>query len=179
MKAITSSGTAQGRLNPLNRLAAAGLMAAGLIIVIGGCTSTADFVKQEDPILRLTDLIYQQEAETLTEISNSPFLLDDEILLQRKDVRTLWTNLAGAGLRLPEARILEAETVGPETWQAFGAAGPGEKKGLETKSFFANYVSGEAALVQLQTAQGSFLLLLDGREGEYPRISGIRGPLDE
>ncbi len=159
--------------------AGAAALLAALLLSAGGCTTNAEYIKSDGPILRLADLVYQGDSGELTRLSNTPFLLDSEILLRRSHVRTLWENLAQAGLRLPETEILLADTVNAGTWRAFGTAGPGEKAGLETRSFFMNYVSDQAALIRLRTAQGTFLLLLDGRENRYPRISGIRGPLDE
>lgn len=148
-----------------------------LLVTAAASCSTASFVKKEENILKVTDLIYQQKPESLAEITNRPFLFDSEILVREEDTDAMWENLSAAGLRLPEIEILEAETVTEDSWKAFVSESYYER---DVKSFFGNYVSDEAAFVKIQSAQGLFLLILDGKSsGGYPMISAVRGPLDE
>jgi len=118
---------------------------------------------------KLVEELNTEDTERLIELSARPFLLDAEIINREEDVRILWTNLRDSGFSFANAYILSIDPALPAHFARFS-------NDPETQAYFEKYLSGDAALVQLQTDYGRFLLLTGSKLGRIPLIYGFTGP---
>lgn len=149
-----------------NQMWLTGLLAA--ILILSSC-STVPPAQREDRIADLLVELQNSDIDRLMEISARPFLLDGEILMRESDIRTLWTNLAGAGFRFDQAAILSIEAVDADSYLDVADT-------MDVRVFFDSYLPENAGVVAIETMYGSFLILTGGKVGRIPQLAGFTGP---
>lgn len=138
------------------------------VLFFGSC-STVPPSQNTARIERLVEELNTEDTERLIELSARPFLLDAEIINREEDVRILWTNLRDSGFSFANAQILSIDPAHPAHFARFSSD-------PETQAYFEKYLSEDAALVQIQTDYGRFLLLTGSKLGRIPLIYGFTGP---
>lgn len=139
--------------------------AAGL----ASCASTP-YTQNERDVLRLVDLINQGKVTSVEGLTPAPFVLDTETLYLEGDVDTMWKNLAEASFAMGNPKFVAAERVGEETWKTFAES-------YDMKNFFEKYTGADTSLVTVDTSEGRYFLLLERKLKGYPRVRGLKGPV--
>ncbi len=137
-----------------------------IIFVLSSCASLR-YVQKEEDVLKIVSLINQKDKETLTIISEVPFLFDGEILMLRGDVQTLWGNSTGAGFEIVNPAVLKIEETREETYKALGEA-------MEIKAYFSKYLPETARIVHVAADNVNILFLLNDKVDGYAKIYGIK-----
>ena len=141
-----------------------------LVLAFFASCATVPVAQREGRIERLLDTLNEGEFEELLPATGTPFLLDREIIILDRDVETMWTNLRDVGFTFAEYRILAVEQLDQESYRRFA-------DGFEVETYFAKYLPEGAALVEVETTHGRFLLLTGGRDSGRPLLYGMRGPI--
>ena len=139
-----------------------------LFLAVFFSCSTVQFVQKERTALKVIDLINEGDAEGLTRISGSPFLLDGEIIMMPGDMKQFWEKAAEKGFVLSNPEVIGITPVDGNTYNLFS---PYE----EVKVFFEKYVPSDAAVARVSSPAGDVLLLLYGKNKGYPYILGFKG----
>jgi len=117
----------------------------------------------------LIEWINGGRSAELASASQTPFLLDREIVILEEDIATFWDRIIQAGFRIPPPRFIEASAVTAASFEEFGST-------MEVQTFFEKYVSERAYVVRIETADFAVRFLVDrigvGRLG----ILGMKGP---
>jgi hypothetical protein len=119
---------------------------------------------------QIVALINTGEVEKLGEMTQTPFLLDGEIILLDEDMASFWRNIFEAGFRVNEPMIRESSAVGTDTYREFGET-------MEVSSFFEKYLSDRSHVVYVDTTSFSLVFLLDRARWGKVRILGFKGPI--
>lgn len=141
-------------------------LAVGILV---SCAS-GPHVQKEGDVLRLIDLINQGGVAKVEGLATVPFVLDSETLYLQSDVDTMWKNLAAAGFRMTQVRFVASVPVGPESYTVFNDS-------FDLKNYFAKYTGRDTSVVTVDTAEGRYYLLLERTLRGYPRIQGLKGPI--
>ncbi len=145
-------------------------LASALIAALFASCASAPYAQKEDEVLKLVTLINEGRVGEVEGLTPVPFALDTETLYLESDVSTFWNNLKAASFAMKDARYVSAEHVGPESWKAFAET-------YDMKNFFARYAGKDTSVVTLETADGTYLLLLERAVKGYPRVRGLKGPI--
>ncbi|HOF84261.1 MAG TPA: hypothetical protein PLP41_00920 [Treponemataceae bacterium] len=140
-----------------------------LLVLLFSCAS-APYTQTDKGVLKLVDLINEGQVTEVEGLAQVPFALDTETLYLESDVATYWNNLHEAGFTMTGPRVESVEHVSENSWQAFADS-------YDMKNFFARYTGEDTSLVTLKTGEGTFYLLLERKLRGYPRIRGIKGPI--
>ena len=141
------------------------LSALGCVLLVASC-ATVRVVDHARGAHTIIELVNADEADTLTNNSHVPFLLDGEIIMIQSDVLVLWQAIV-------EHFTLESETVHemPEELKdvatLFGQT-------MDVRVFFQN-LPDEVHAVRIDTSQGELILLLGTADRGVPRIYGLKG----
>lgn len=106
--------------------------------------------------------------DRLVELSSLPFLLDGEMVVREQDLRTLWHNLRTAGFTFAEADVVSVSPVDGSSYLRFA-------DNKEVQVFFKKYVAKDAAVAEIKTKYGTFLIITGGRNWFIPKIFGFTG----
>jgi len=136
-------------------------------VLLWSC-ATVPFIQRESSIKSVVELINTGNHAKLSELSEIPFLLDGEIIVMPGDVSFFWETALKNGLSISGYTI---ESVGPP--DAGDSAVFSESR--EIAMFFAKYVPEDSSIAKIKASSGTFYLLLNGKEGKYPRIIGFKG----
>jgi hypothetical protein len=136
------------------------------VFLLSSCASVR-FVQKEADVMALVSLINQGEAETLSRLTQSPFLFDREILMLAKDTKTVWKNLAEAGFALDQPKVLRIEPVSEESYRDFADV-------MEIEVYFRKYVPKTAKIARIESRGGSCLFILNDKQAGYPLILGLK-----
>lgn len=145
-------------------------LVSALVAVLFASCASAPYAQKEDEVLKLVTLINEGRVGEVEGLTPAPFVLDTETLYLESDVSTFWKNLKEASFAMKEARYVSAEHVGPESWKVFAET-------YDMKNFFARYTGKDTSVVTLETADGTYLLLLERAVKGYPRVRGMKGPI--
>ena len=140
-----------------------------LAVTFLSCAS-GPYAQKEPGVLKLVSLINEGKVSEVKGLSPAPFVLDTETLYLESDVATLWKNLKGASFAMDESRFVSSKPVDGDSYRAFADT-------YDMKNFFASYTGKDTSLVTVDTADGRYLLLLERPIQGYPRIRGMRGPI--
>ncbi len=137
-------------------------------IVLSSCAS---FMHMQDvnSVSDFSTFINKGRIDTLIKMSRVPFLLDQEIIVLPKDIRTFWTNIVHAGFKITKPELEQGETVNENSYLEF-------YNSMEVKTFFKKYVAKDARIIRLKTGTGKSILLIIELKllGRY--IRGFKGP---
>jgi hypothetical protein len=123
--------------------------------------------QRDSSIIKLIDLFNAGDVEKLTNLSQKPFVFDGEIILIGQDLELLYGTLKESGFSFENYQIAAIEPVNDESHKIFADT-------MEIRVFFERYVKSTAVVVTVSDDSGSVLFLLDGKDGEYPQVHGIK-----
>lgn len=133
------------------------------------CTSVP-YNQKEDSVLKLVKLINDGKITEVNGLSQTPFVLDSETLYLESDVATMWKNLKKASFIMSDARFVRTEHLTANTYKMFADT-------FDMKNYFEKYTGKHTSAVTIETSEGKYYLLLDRKIKGYPRIQGLKGPI--
>jgi hypothetical protein len=136
------------------------------MIALASCVT---FEVDEDEVTKIIKLINKGDSEKLAKITQTPFLLDAEIIALEDDAALYWKNLTQAKFSLVNAQLVDIIPVEEGTHKLFSES-------WEVEVFFNKYVPPHSVVAEIKADNGGFLLLLDGEKKGYAQILGIKGP---
>ncbi len=139
------------------------------LALLASCAS-GPYAQKEDKVLRLVSLINEGRVTEVEGLTQTPFALDTETLYLESDVATFWKNLKAASFAMSNASFVSTQQVGEDTWKVFANS-------YDMKNFFGKYTSKDTSIVTLKTDEGTYYLLLERAVKGYPRIRGMKGPI--
>jgi len=147
-----------------------GIIARALIgvLFLVGLVSCSTLPPSQNPgrILSLIKALNTESVPDLMKRTSRPFLLDGEIIIREADIETLWQNLRDSQFTFTEADIQSVTPVKPDLYRLFG-----ESKDVEY--FFRKYIPKDGAIVELNTAHGTFYIITGSRTWFTPKIIGF------
>lgn len=143
------------------------VLAAG-VLLLGGCASLQRS-RDEGSMERISALINEGRAEQLAAMSALPFLLDQEIVVLRRDVDSFWAAAIEAGYRIEEPALESGEKIGPESYSQFYDS-------FEVRTYFKKYLSKNTRMLTLLTNTGQRVSLLVALAPGGRTIHGFKGP---
>lgn len=141
-------------------------LAVGMVLVFFSCASLR-FEQREADIMKIISLINGGDSAKLAEVSETPFLLDDEIIMLEGDISTLWTNITAAGFTIAGPDVYLIEQKGEDSYSTFGES-------MEVESFFSKYLPNTARIARVEGDNVKLLLLVNDKVEGYPKIHGIK-----
>jgi hypothetical protein len=138
-----------------------------VVISLIGCVSLQQqyYNSAEDVI----GLINDGKADELSSMTQTPFLLDGEIIILDNDMKDFWKNILKAGFRVKNPTIVEPYPVGEDTYKEFA-------KTMEVESYFKKYVSKKGHVIVVETEKFKLLLIMDKTKKNKTKIIGFKGP---
>jgi hypothetical protein len=113
--------------------------------------------------------INKGNADRLAEITQTPFLLDGEIIILGSDVKSFWQNIVKADFKVGDPTLIEAVPADEDTYQEFA-------RSMEVETYFKKYISDKGHVIVIETDKFKLLLLMDRIERDRLRIIGFKGP---
>ncbi len=138
--------------------------------LLAASCATVNQVPREKDVMRLVGLINEGKVTTIEGLTPAPFALDTETLYLDSDVATLWNNLAAASFAMNDPRFGGSDPISPDSWKTFADS-------YDMKNFFEKYTGKDTYLVAVDTAEGRYYLLLERKIKGYPKVRGIKGPV--
>lgn len=138
-----------------------------LCVLVAGC-ATFSAGRYEKATADIADMIDSGDVRGLVASSETPFLLDGELIMLEQDVSTFWTNIVEAGFRIGSTSAVMAQPLDDQSFAEFAQT-------MEVKTFFQKYISEIGSVVVLKTDSFQLLLLLDRDRGRTT-IVGFKGP---
>lgn len=118
---------------------------------------------------QVIDLINRAQSGELSDITQTPFLLDSEIIILDRDMKDFWERITEAEFLIPNAFLMESSPVTRSTYKEFAPT-------MEAESFFEKYVTDKAYLVVVETETMRIKFLMDRVKLGTMRIIGMKGP---
>jgi hypothetical protein len=109
------------------------------------------------------------QASELSNISQTPFLLDAEIILLKEDVMEFWGQIVKVGFQIQEYQSIASVPITSTTYKDFADT-------MEVQSFFEKYISKRAYLVTVKTDHFSVYFITDRVAFGEIKILGMKGP---
>lgn len=132
--------------------------------------ATVPYVQKEDKVVKLVELINRGGVNEVPGLASTPFLIDGEIVLLQKDLSDFWDNLHKAGFTIRSPKVTQNRFATVEDAKYF-------RDSMEVRTFFKKYTNRDTSLVQVQSVDGTFYLLLGREVKGYPRMLGFGGPV--
>lgn len=136
-----------------------------LLLLAAGC-STIPVLNPGSASLELVDAI---NGQTVTSMTHTPFLVDQEILSDSGDTALFWKELASMGFSLEEAGKEPLE-IGAADFSLWGT-------GFDVEVFFRKYLPERAYLYEVKGPGGKFYLLFGSSPVGTTEFYGIKGPV--
>ena len=143
--------------------------AAAALILLSSCASLQRSWDQGN-VETVARLINEGQADKLTAMSATPFLVDGEIVTLKADIASFWSGIVKAGFKVEGAALLQGVPLSADSYAQFGNT-------MEVKSFFAQYVKKEARILELRTSpSGKKIVLIFGDSWFTKTMYGFKGP---
>lgn len=139
-----------------------------IALLLSSCASIQRS-RDEGNIERISKLINEGQSEKLAEMSELPFLLDQEIILLEKDVRTFWSTIVEVGFKVEEPILERGSRITPESYKEFYDS-------MEVQTFFKKYLNKKTRILELKTNTDQRILLLVTDTYFSRTIHGFKGP---
>lgn len=139
-----------------------------IVFAIASC-ATVPLSQDTASVERLVRELNEAPVERLVELTATPFLLDDELVVLEADVTIMWQNLRDAGFAFDGAQVVSV-TPGGAPPVAFGSS-------LDVEAWFDRYAASDWASTEVQTTHGTFLILTGSAADDVPLIYGFTGPI--
>ena len=141
------------------------VLAAALITT--GCATLGEGIANRN-VEKAIELINARDAGALTLHSGKPFIFEGEALFRPVDTEAVWRNLAENGFFLENPVVTSVGKVDSTTYMIFSDS-------KEMEILFRKYIPEKSTLAAVETAGGTYHLLLGSGTGGYPSILGITG----
>ncbi|HUV06925.1 MAG TPA: hypothetical protein VMX75_04295 [Spirochaetia bacterium] len=137
------------------------------VVAVVGCVS----LKQQyhDTAEDVIELINKGETEKLSEMTQTPFILDGEIIILKNDMASFWQNIVKADFKIEGPTVIEASPANEETYKRFAGT-------MEVETYFKKYLSDKGHVIVIETDRFMLLLLMDKTKKGKIRIIGFKGP---
>lgn len=145
------------------------LVAALLVSVLVGCVTPPS--QREGAVDRLLTRIAEGGAQERMALSALPFVLDQEIIMVERDLRTMWEQLTEAGFSLRNAELRSLDYGHDALYEAFGET-------MDMEVYFDRYAPEDVSVARVATDEGAFVLILGERERFAPVLHGLKGPVE-
>ncbi len=139
-----------------------------LFIVLASCTTLK--IPNDKSVMEFIEILNSGDAETLSNLSQSPFLLDQEIIYRKSDIAKIWQAFVENDYQLFNAEIIENEFIYQESYSRFSS-------NRDVKVFFDKYLNEHTKLYHINSDKGEFLFLFSYKEKGIPTIYGLLGPI--
>jgi hypothetical protein len=142
-------------------------LAAIVVALVAFFASCATAPKSVDDrrLLGLLGEIDAADAAGAAELSDLPFVFDQEVIVRRSDLDLLWSELKVSGLRLASARVVAVAAV----------RDPVSVGSTFLLQAFGGHVAEEpVSIVEIEAADGPMLLLVESRGLRGYRLRGMR-----
>ena len=141
------------------------------LCVLMAVASCASIQRSRDTgsVRTVAGLINDGDAEALIEMTEVPFLLDQEIVVLEKDVASFWRTALAAGYQVAEPELERGVPVSGDTYREFYDS-------MEVRAFFNRYLKKNSRLLELKTRDGERILLLVSQGWFSRKIHGFKGP---
>jgi len=136
-------------------------------LIFASCASVQK--KDERSIFTVAELINQGDSGALFRMSRVPFLLDQEIILLKKDIETFWSNIIEAGYTVDSPVLEDGQAIGKDSYLRFYDS-------MEVKTFFKKYLPEKTRMLELKTSTNQRILLLVEKKWLTRKIYGFKGP---
>ena len=149
-----------------------GMMRKSLLLLLCIAALSCASLQQKRSTSSVEDVlgyINSGKAEELAAVSQTPFLLDAEIILLKEDVTEFWSQIVKVGFQIPDDRTISSTPATSATYKDFAAT-------MELQSFFQKYVSNRAHIVTVETDQFSVYFITDRVGFGEIKILGMKGP---
>lgn len=133
--------------------------------------ASAPYAQKEGDVMKLVQLINDGKVGEKEGVTRTPFILDSETLYLESDTSRMWKNLEEATFRMSKANFISSEFTGENSYKLFADT-------YDMKNYFAKYTGKDTSVVTLATGEGRYYLLLDRKVKGYPRIQGLKGPVE-
>ncbi len=140
-----------------------------LVALFAASCATVPVSQRDNRVEALLEELNTADIDRVMELSARPFLLDGEIIVLERDLRTMWLNLREVGFTFDSATIEELGPVTDDTYRKFGDT-------MDVRVWFERYTTEDAGLARVSTTHGTFLIVTGDREWRTPRIFGFTGP---
>ena len=144
------------------------MASCAILLALSSCASLQKSSDQ-GAVKDIADLINSGQAQKLAAMSETPFLVDQEIVPLKADVKSFWDGVVRAGFRVQGAALEEAAPADDASYSQFANT-------FEVKSFFANYVRKGARVLRMSTSSGTHILLLVRSDWFSRKLIGFKGP---
>ena len=115
-------------------------------------------------------LINDGKADELYAMTQTPFLLDGEIVVLDNDMRDLWETITSGGAKVSNLVLVESYPVEENTYKRFADT-------FEVKSYFERYVSKDGHVVIVETEDLRLFFLMDKTKKGAKKLIGLKGPM--
>ncbi len=146
-----------------------GVLVFYAVFLFSGCATTRG-VPREGAVENLMELINSGNTEMIVNITNTPMLVDGEMVNRDQEVTSFWAQVNKAGFRIQTGKDIRIQPVDSDTYLLFGDT-------MEVKTFFSKYVPKTAVTAEIEGTGGKYVFLLSGRNGKYPYLFGFTGPV--
>lgn len=143
-------------------------VACAAVFFITSCASLQHSWDQ-GAVRQTADLINAGNAQKLSEMSASPFIIDGEVVVLPADVSGFWAGIVKAGFRVDTATLDTGTAVGADSYRQFADT-------MEARSFFTRYVKDGARILDFSTSTGTHIRLLVRSDWFSLKILGWKGP---
>ncbi|AFG37173.1 hypothetical protein [Spirochaeta africana] len=147
--------------------------AAAAIVLLAAACATVPPSQQKDSVLQVLQMLEDGRGDELVLHSQTPFLLDAEIIEAESDVAELWRLLTSRGYRFPQPVVERIIPLGDADPGLFGDT-------MEVRVFFERYLPEDAAVAEVRSGDQQFRFIfadsIGGRRG-LPVMYGWKGPL--
>jgi hypothetical protein len=147
------------------------LLAVASCAILLALTSCASLQRSSDQgaVKDVAELINAGQAQKLVAMSETPFLVDQEIVPLKADVESFWNGVVKAGFRVQGATLEEAVPADASSYTQFANT-------FEVKSFFSRYVKKGSRVLRMSTNGGAHILLLVKSDWFSRKLIGFKGP---
>ena len=146
------------------------LFLSAVAVGLTGCLSLEQrFTNTAENVVKL---INAGDAETLSEMTRTPFILDGEILLLEQDTSGFWRDIAAAGFRIANPSLIEVFPVDDSSFKQFGGS-------MEVETFFKKYVSEKGNVVIIETENTTIWFLFEMTKQKKTKLLGFKGPIQK
>jgi len=139
-----------------------------VILILSSCSSFKQrkFTNTADSII---SFINTGKIDQMNSMTDTPFILDGEVILLAGDMDLFWRNISNAGFVINNPVYTDTFAVGDDDYKIF-------EDTMEVESFFKNYISEDAKIMIIETTDFRLIFLLDDMGKREIRIKGFKGP---
>lgn len=144
------------------------MASCAILLALSSCASLQRSSDQ-GAVKDVAELINAGQVQKLAAMSETPFLVDQEIVSLKADVESFWNGVVKAGFRVQGAALEEAVPADAASYAQFANT-------FEVKSFFSNYVQKGSRVLRMSTSGGKHILLLVKSDWFSKKLIGFKGP---